>query len=98
MTIRMSMTITVAPRNFGETWPLSPYCVGGEKTVLCPRIDPLSTFRVHQDMICTRDVIEAVSLGLVLAPVFVRGIAIMPDRKDNITSFSGGLPFWADND
>ena len=23
----------VAPRNFGETWPLSPYCVGGEKTV-----------------------------------------------------------------
>lgn len=44
-------------------------------------------------MICTRDVIEAVSLGLVLAPVFVRGIAIMPDRKDNITSFSGGLPF-----
>ncbi len=53
---------------------------------------------MHQDMICTRDVIEAVSLGLVLAPVFVRGIAIMPDRKDNITSFSGGLPFGADND
>ena len=65
----------------------------GRKNRICPRIDPLSTFRVHQDMICTRDVIEAVSLGLVLAPVFVRGIAIMPDRKDNITSFSGGLPF-----
>ena len=30
------MTITVAPRNFGETCPLSPYCVGGEKTVYAP--------------------------------------------------------------
>lgn len=44
-------------------------------------------------MICTRDVIEAVSLDGLIAPVFVRGITIMPDRKDNITSFSGGLPF-----
>lgn len=67
--------------------------VSGAKKPFMPQIDPLGTFRVHQDMICTRDVIEAVSLGLVLAPVFVRGIAIMPDRKDNITSFSGGLPF-----
>ena len=87
----------VAPRNFGETWPLSPYCVGGRKNRLCPRIDPLGTFRVHQDMICTRDVIEAVSLGLASCSCVCPGYSHHAGQKGQYHQFLRRIAVWADN-